>query len=64
MYLGYPRFWYDGYSFIILDPWPDYWPVDWFETDPLYITYDYDSGGYYLHDANYPRIELAIDVLG
>src|SRR5439155_15757010 len=36
-YLGYPRFDYGGFSFLLLDPWPEYWPVNWYDYDDLYI---------------------------
>jgi hypothetical protein len=59
MYLGYPRFSYGGYSFMLVDPWPGYWAVNWFNTDDLYIGYD---NGYYLYDRSYPGVGLAITV--
>ena len=61
MYLGYPRFEYQGTSFLLLDPWPANWSQDWFASDDLYI--DYDSDGYYLYDRNYPQQRLAITIL-
>jgi hypothetical protein len=60
MYLGYPRFEYQGTSFLLLDPWPANWSQDWYESDDLYIDYD---DGYYLYDRNYPQQRLAITIL-
>jgi hypothetical protein len=57
MYMGYPRFEYNGFSFMIVDPWPEYWPSNWYASDDVYIGYD---NGYYLYDANYPQVEIAI----
>jgi hypothetical protein len=44
--MGYPRFQYGGFSFMLVDPWPEYWAEDWYDTDDLYIDYD---DGYYLY---------------
>lgn len=57
---GRPKFWYNGYWVTILDPWPEYWSPDWYDTDDLYIEYDYD--GYYLYDANYPGVAIAVSI--
>lgn len=59
IYLGYPRFEFGGYSFLLVDPWPEYWAEDWYATDDLYIDYD---DGYYLFNHRYPYIRLAITV--
>jgi hypothetical protein len=59
MYMGYPRFSYSGYSFLLLDPWPDSWQEDWYASDDVYIDY---SDGYYLHDRRHPGINLAISI--
>lgn len=60
MYMGYPRFAYGGYSFILLDPWPSYWQENWYASDDVYIDY---SDGYYLHNRRYPAISLAVAVV-
>jgi hypothetical protein len=60
MYMGYPRFAYGGFSFLLVDPWPEYWGPNWYSTDDLYIDYD---GGYYLYDCRYPDVRLAITVV-
>jgi hypothetical protein len=59
IYEGYPRFAYGGYSFMLVDPWPEYWADNWYETDDVYIAYD---NGYYLYDRRYPGVGLAITV--
>ena len=59
IYMGYPRFEYGGYSFLLVDPYPESWAENWFDTDDLYIAYD---NGYYLYDRSYPGIGLAITV--
>ena len=59
IYMGYPRFSYGGFAFLILDPWPEYWSEDWYATDDVYVGYD---DGYYLYDRSYPDIRLAIMV--
>jgi hypothetical protein len=60
MYEGYPRFDYGGFSFILVDPWPDNWPDNWYAVDDLYIVYD---NGYYLYNRQYPGPGLAISVV-
>jgi hypothetical protein len=60
MYMGYPRFSYGGFAFLLLDPWPESWPQNWYATDDVYIDYD---DGYYLCNSRYPGISLAITVL-
>jgi len=57
MYMGYPRFEYGGYSFLLVDPWPEYWADDWYNTDDVYIDYD---DGYYLYNRRSPSVRLAI----
>jgi len=61
MYMGYPRFAYGGYSFMLVDPWPQNWPDDWYDADDLSIEYGND-GGYYLCNRQYPGVQLAITV--
>lgn len=55
---GYPRFQYEGYWVSLLDPWPYDWAPDWYDTDPVYITWM--NGGYYLIDPRYPDYPLAV----
>jgi hypothetical protein len=59
IYMGYPRFEYSGFSFLLVDPWPEYWAENWYATDDVYIDYD---DGYYLYDLRYPSVRLAITV--
>jgi hypothetical protein len=60
IYMGYPRFSYGGFSFLLVDPWPEYWPETWYDSDDLYIDY---NDGYYLYDRRYPSVALAISVV-
>jgi hypothetical protein len=57
---GYPRFQYEGYWFSVVDPWPEYWPDNWYENDDVYI--DYFGDGYYLYNRRYPRDRIAVIV--
>jgi hypothetical protein len=45
---GYPRFQYDGYWMTLVDPWPESWPANWYDSDEVYV--DYTNDGYYLYD--------------
>ena len=58
-YMGYPRFSYGGFSFLLVDPYPESWAENWYSTDDVYIAYD---NGYYLYDRRYPGVGLAITV--
>jgi hypothetical protein len=60
IYMGYPRFSYGGFQFLLLDPWPEYWGEDWYNTDDVYIDYD---DGYYLYNRRSPYVRLAISVV-
>lgn len=60
MYLGYPRIAYGGFSFLLLDRWPEYWAENWYQDDDVYIEYE---EGYYLLNRKYPRVRLAITVV-
>lgn len=59
IYMGYPRFSYGGYSFLLLDPWPYNWGENWYGTDDVYIDY---NNGYYLYNRRHPGFGLAITV--
>ncbi len=61
IYDGYPRFNYGGYSFLIVDPWPDNWADDWYLRDDVYV--EYGGDGYYMYDRNYPGIGIAVSIL-
>jgi len=57
---GYPRFQYDGYWVTFVDPWPETWPANWYETDDCYV--EYTDDGYYLYDRAHPGIGIAITI--
>lgn len=57
---GFPRFQYEGYWFRVLDPWPEYWSVGWYDEDDMYI--EYFDGGYYLYNRRHPMDRIAISV--
>jgi hypothetical protein len=59
MYMGYPRFAYSGFSFLLVDPWPGSWQENWYASDDVYIDF---NNGYYLHDRRYPGVNLAVTV--
>lgn len=59
MYVGgHRRFHYGGYWFGLVDPWPEYWSNDWYDSDDVYV--DYYDGGYYLYNRSYPSDRIAI----
>lgn len=58
---GYPRFQYGGYWVMLVDPWPEHWAVDWYDTDECYIVFLND--GYYLFDARYPGVGIAVNIV-
>jgi hypothetical protein len=55
---GHRRFQYGGYWFGLVDPWPEYWSSDWYDSDDVYV--DYYGDGYYLYDRRYPGDRIAI----
>ncbi len=57
---GYPRFQYGGYWFSPVDPWPEYWASDWYNTDEVYVTYV--DNGYYMYNRRYPTVGIAINI--
>jgi hypothetical protein len=57
---GYPRFQYGGYWISTVDPWPEYWAEDWYDTDDVYVTYV--DNGYYLFNRRYPNVGIAISI--
>ena len=59
MYVGgHRRFQYGGYWFGLIDPWPEYWSSDWYDSDDVYV--DYYGDGYYLYNRRYPGDRIAI----
>jgi len=57
---GYPRFQYDGYWISAVDPWPESWGDDWYDTDDVYVSYV--DNGYYLYNRSYPSEGIAINI--
>ncbi len=55
---GHRRFQYGGYWFGLVDPWPEYWSDDWYDSDDVYV--DYYGDGYYLYNRRYPSDRIAI----
>jgi hypothetical protein len=54
---GQPRFEYGGYTFVLVDPWPQ----DWAYTDDCYI--DDVDGDYFLYDLLHPGMRIALFVV-
>ena len=57
---GFPRFQYGGYWFSLVDPWPNSWASNWYETDDIYVSYA--DNGYYIYDRRYPGVGIAVSV--
>lgn len=58
---GFPRFQYAGYWFSVVDPYPEFWGDDWYQTDDVYVLYA--DNGYYLYNSRYPgRPGVAISI--
>ena len=57
---GFPRFQYGGYWFSLVDPWPDSWASNWYETDDIYVSYA--DNGYYMYNRRYPGVGIAVSV--
>jgi hypothetical protein len=57
---GDPRFQYQGYWITAVDPWPEYWADDWYDTDDVYVAYV--DNGYYLYNRRYPDVGIAISI--
>lgn len=57
---GYPRFQYDGYWMTLVDPWPEAWPGNWYDSDDVYL--DYTNDGYYLYDLTRGGPGLAVTI--
>jgi hypothetical protein len=58
---GRVRFQYGRYWFTLVDPWPEYWPDNWYDTDEAYINY-YDDG-YYLFNESRRGVRVAVEVV-
>jgi len=59
IHMGYPRFRYGNYWFLIVDPWPEFWSENWYAHDDVYVDY---NNGYYLHNRRHPGVSLAISI--
>jgi hypothetical protein len=57
---GFPRFQYRGYWFSLVDPWPQYWSNNWYDTDDVYVSYV--DNGYYLFNRSHPDVGIAISI--
>ncbi len=57
---GHPRFHYQGYWVSLVDPWPEYWAPNWYETDDVYVAYVND--GYYLYNVRHPGVAVAVNI--
>ena len=57
---GYPRFQYGGYWFSVVDPWPNSWANNWYQTDDVYVVYA--NNGYYMYNRRHPSVGIAISV--
>jgi len=57
---GFPRFQYNGFWFSLVDPWPNSWANNWYETDNVYVIYQND--GYYMYNRSHPSVGIAISV--
>jgi hypothetical protein len=55
---GFPRFYYSGYWFSVVDPWPETWANNWYGDDDVFL--DYSGDGYYLYNRRYPGVRLAV----
>jgi hypothetical protein len=51
------RFWYGGYQFGFIDP----WPIGWGYSDDVYV--EYDDGGYYMYNRFQPGVRISINIL-
>ena len=57
---GYPEFRIDGYWVTLFEPVPSDWAANWYVTDLVSLIELED--GYYLADARYPGVRIAIGV--
>jgi hypothetical protein len=57
---GQPRFQYDGYWVTFMDPWPESWGPNWYQTDDVYL--DNTGDGYYLYNRLHPDFPIAVTV--
>jgi hypothetical protein len=57
---GRPRFHYNGFYVTVVDPWPEYWAPNWYETDDVYV--DYVDDGYYMFNRRHPGVSIAVNI--
>jgi hypothetical protein len=57
---GHPRFHYKGFYVTLVDPWPEYWAPDWYESDDVYV--DYVDDGYYMYNQRHPGVAIAVNI--
>jgi len=57
---GFPRFQSGGYWFSVVDPWPNTWANNWYQTDDVYVVYE--NNGYYMYNRRHPHVGIAISV--
>lgn len=57
---GSPAFLCQGFWVVLVDPIPEFWGEDWYDTDDVYISWLDD--GYYLFDRRYPSIAIAVTI--
>src|SRR5271165_5300539 len=57
---GFPRFQYGGFWFSLVDPWPNTWANNWYQTDDVYVVYQ--DNGYYMYNRRHPHVGIAISV--
>lgn len=57
---GFPRFQYNGYWLSMVDPWPETWANNWYDTDDVYV--NYVDNGYYLYNRTHPGVGIAISI--
>jgi hypothetical protein len=55
---GQQRFQYGGYWFGLIDPWPESWSSDWYDSDDVWVVYYGD--GYYLCNRRHPEDRVAV----
>lgn len=57
---GHPRFHYNGFYVTLIDPWPEYWAPNWYESDDVYV--DYVGDGYYMFNRRHPSVAIAVNI--
>jgi hypothetical protein len=60
IYLGHPRFKQGGYTFLMVDPYPETWSPAWYRSEEVYIV---NNNGYYLVNRKRPGTPIAVMVL-